>query len=325
MLHYRYSKVLEGIILTSGTTGDYYSTFNGTSAACPNAAGVAALIFSINPNFTKAQVLDYLYRGCEKIDNVGYNTVKAYGYWNEYFGYGRVNALNSVRLAMGVDVTSPSIIHNNVKYHSSTYPTVLTATIVDQNGSSVPTSGAQRPRIYYRFNKNGAGWSSFISSYSISNAGNVFTFKIPGVGRQTEVQYYIEAQDASGNVTTFPRLASATYPYTLCYYAVGNITTETRSLPSWNPPDGGAGISANVNFPTSFSILEARVRINLSHTWVSDNILFVWSPSLDSDNNRKCLFSENGADGDNITNATVTDSATQFWRTGYSTIFKWIL
>ena len=305
-----------GYNTTSGTAGDYYSTFNGTSAACPNAAGVAALIFSINPNFTKAQVLDYLYRGCEKIDNVGYNTVKAYGYWNEYFGYGRVNALNSVRLAMGVDITPPSIIHNNVKYHSSTYPTVLTATIVDQNGSFIPTSGAQRPRIYYRFNKNGAGWSSFISSYSISNAGNVFTFKIPGVGRQTEVQYYIEAQDASGNVTTFPRLASATYLYTLCYYAVGNITTETRSLPSWNPPDGGAGISANVNFPTSFSILEARVRINLSHTWVSDNILFVWSPSLDPDNNRKCLFSENGGNGDNITNATVTDSATQFWRQG---------
>ena len=305
-----------GYNTTSGTAGDYYSTFNGTSAACPNAAGVAALIFSINPSFTKAQVFDYLYRGCEKIDNVGYNTVKAYGYWNEYFGYGRVNALNSVRLAMGVDITPPSIMHNNVKYHSSTYPTVLTATIVDQNGSSVPTSGAQRPRIYYRFNKNGAGWSSFISSYSISNAGNVFTFKIPGVGRQTEVQYYIEAQDASGNVTTFPRLASATYPYTLCYYAVGNITTETRSLPSWNPPDGGAGISANVNFPTSFSILEARVKINLSHTWVSDNILFVWSPSSDADNNRKCLFSENGANGDNITNATVTDSATQFWRQG---------
>ena len=305
-----------GYNTSAGTAGDYYSTFNGTSAACPNAAGVAAQIFSINANFTRDQVLDYLYRGCEKIDNVGYNTVKTYGYWNEYFGYGRVNALNSVRLAMGFDVTPPSIIHNNIRFHSSTYPTIFTATIADQNGASVPNTGNQRPRIYYRFNKNGAGWSSFISSYAISNAGNIFTFKIPGVGRQTEVQYYIEAQDAAGNVTAFPRLASATYPYTLCYYAVGNVITETRSLLNWNPPDGGAGISANVNFPTSYSILEARVRINLSHTWVSDNILFVWSPSSDADNNRKCLFSENGGDGNNITNATVTDSATQFWRQG---------
>ena len=305
-----------GYNTSAGTAGDYYATFNGTSAACPNAAGVAAMIFSINPNFTRDQVLDYLFRGCEKIDNVGYNTIKTYGYWNEYFGYGRVNALNSVRLAMGVDVTPPTIVHNNIRSHSSTYPTLLTATIVDQNGASVPNSGPQQPRIYYRFNKNGSGWSAFFSSYSISNAGNVFTFKIPGVGRQTEVQYYIEAEDATGNLTTFPLHASPTYPYTLCYYAVGNIITETRGLTIWNPPDGGAGISANVNFPMSYSILEARVRINLSHTWVSDIMLMVWSPNSDANNNRVCLFSFNGGSGDNITNATVTDSATQFWRQG---------
>jgi hypothetical protein len=39
----------------------------------------------------------------------------------------------------------------------------------------------------------------------------------------------------------------------------------------------------------------------------------VWSSILDADNNRKCLFSENGGQGDNITNATVSDSANQFW------------
>jgi len=305
-----------GYNTSAGTTGDYYATFNGTSAACPNAAGVAALIFSVNPNFTRDQVLDYLYRGCEKIDNVGYNTVKTYGYWNEYFGYGRVNALNSVRLAMGADVTPPTIVHNNIRFHSSTYPTILTATIIDQNGAAVPNSGSQRPRIYYRFNKNGSGWSSFVSWFAISNVGNIFTFKIPGVGRQTEVQYYIEAQDAAGNVTTFPRLASATYPYTLCYYAVGNITTETRSLLNWSPPDNGAQISSNINFPTAYSIIDARIKINLSHTYVSDIMLIVWSPNSDANNNRVCLFSYNGGSGDNITNATVTDSATQFWRQG---------
>jgi subtilisin-like proprotein convertase family protein len=217
---------------------------------------------------------------------------------------------------MGVDVTPPSIIHNNINSHSSTYPTILTATIVDQNGSSVPTSGTQRPRIYYRFNKNGAGWSSFVSSYAISNAGNVFTFKIPGVGQQTEVQYFIEAEDGSGNVTTFPLHASATYTYTLCYFAVGNITAETRSLLNWSPPDNGAQSSLPVNFPTSYPIVEARVKINLSHTYVSDIMLMVWSPNSDANNNRVCLFSYNGGSLNNITNATATDSAAQFWRQG---------
>jgi len=298
----------------TNTGGDYYETFNGTSASCPNAAGVAALIFSVNPNFTRNEVLDYLFRGCEKIDNIGYNTVKVFGRWNEYFGYGRVNAYNSVRLAMGFDITPPTIVHNNIDSHSSTYPTILTATIVDQNGASVPNSGNQRPQIFYRLNKNGAGWLPFDSSFAVSNSGDVFTFQIPGVGRQTEIQYYIKAQDLAGNKTTFPLHASAVYSYTLCYYAVGVITSETRSLTNWSPPDNGAGISQNINFPNSFSILDASVLINLSHSWVSDVMFYLWSPNSDANNNRVCLFSYNGGSFDNITNATTSDNAALFWR-----------
>ncbi len=111
-------------------------------------------------------------------------------------------------------------------------------------------------------------------------------------------------------------MASATYPYTLCHYAVGNIITETRSLLNWSPPDNASQISASVNFPSSFSILEARVKTNLIHTYVSEIRLIVWSSNSDADNNRICLFSYNGGSGDNITNATATDSATQFWRQG---------
>ncbi|NWF49671.1 MAG: S8 family serine peptidase [Ignavibacteriaceae bacterium] len=302
-----------GYNTTSGSGGDYYATFNGTSAACPNAAGVVALIFSVNPSLTRSQVLDYLYRGCEKIDNVGYTTSKTYGSWNEYFGYGRVNAFNSVRLAVGVDVTPPTIVHTVVQSHSSTYPTTITATIFDQDGSSVPTSGNQRPKIFYRFNKNGAGWTSFDSAFAVSNTGNLFTFKIPCVGRQTEVQYYLKAQDNNGNTAKFPFHASASYPYTLCYFGVGNITTETRSLSNWSPPDNGAQISSNVNFPNSFAVLEASVKINLSHTYVSDIMLILWASDTDADRNRICLFSYNGGSGDNISNATVTDIASQFW------------
>lgn len=303
-----------GYNTSSGSAGDYYSTFNGTSASCPNAAGVAALIFSVNPNFTRSQVLEYLYRGCEKIDNIGYNTTKSYGQWNEYYGYGRVNAYNSVRLAMGFDVTPPTIVHNNIPSHSSTYPTFLTATIIDQDGSSIPNSGPNRPQIFYRFNKNGSGWTAFDSSYALSNSGNVFTFKIPGVGKQTEVQYYIKAQDYSGNVAKFPFHANPSYSYTLCYFAVGDISYETKSLAStWNPPDYGTGTSPNINFTSNYSILDVSVKINLNHTYLSDNILTIWSPNSDNNNNRICLFSRNGGSGDNINNATVKDSAVTFW------------
>lgn len=305
-----------GYNTASGTGGDYYATFNGTSAACPNAAGVAALILSVNPAFTRDQVIDFLYRGCEKIDNADYSTLKTYGYWNQYFGYGRVNAYNSVMLAMNNDITPPTIVHKNVDSHSSTYPTILTALIVDQDGTPVPAAGTQRPRIFYRFNKNNTGWTPFYNSYSISNIGNQFTFQIPGTGRQTEVQYYIEAEDASGNATTFPLHASSAYPYTLCYFGVGNITYESKTLSNWNPPDNAAQISSNVNFSESFPVLDTKVRINLTHNYVSDIMLLLWAPNNDANNNRVCLFSFNGGSGHNITNALVTDSASYFWKQG---------
>jgi len=295
------------------SSGDYVSTFNGTSCSCPNAAGVAALVLSVNTSQTRLQVTENLLRGCDKIDNVPYSTTKTYGKWNEYFGYGRVNAYNSVRLAAGVDVTPPTINHLNVASHNSTYPTVVTAEILDQNGGSVPTSGSNRPRIIYRVNKNLSGWSSWDSAYFTSNSGNNFTFHIPCQGWETQVQYYIRAFDNTGNQTTFPR--GAPNSFWLCYYAIGSLTESTNRLTGWNPPDNGNGISPNISFG-DFIILHTKVRIYLRHTWVSDVSLQIWSPISESSNNRKCLFSHNGGNGDNITGAIVSDSATLFWHQG---------
>ncbi|HWA07150.1 MAG TPA: T9SS type A sorting domain-containing protein, partial [Ignavibacteria bacterium] len=111
----------------------------------------------------------------------------------------------------------------------------------------------------------------------------------------------------------FPKGAPNTF--WLCYYAIGSLTESTGKVSAWSPPDGGAGISAGVSF-SSFKILNTKVRIYLRHTWVSDNILYLWSPITDNNNNRKCLFSENGSSLDNITGAYVSDSASQYWYQG---------
>jgi len=302
-----------GYNTTSGTTGDYYSTFNGTSCSCPNAAGVAALVLSVNTSQTRLQVTQNLLYGCDKIDNVPYSSTKTYGKWNDYYGYGRINAYNSVRLAAGVDITPPSINHRNAASNNSTYQTILTANITDHDGAAVPTTGSSMPMVIYRSNKNNAGWSAFDSAYAVSNSGNDFYFNIPCFGWETEVQYYIKATDFSGNIAYFPKGAPNTF--WLCYYAIGSLTESTNKLSAWNPPDGGAGISAGVTF-TSFKILSTKVRIYLRHTWVSDNVLYIWSPITDNNNNRKSLFSQNGSSLDNITGAYVTDSASQFWYQG---------
>lgn len=85
--------------------GDYYDSFNGTSAACPNAAGVVALILSVNPNLTGAQARNILQKTTDKISGYTYNITKSSGTWNNEVGYGRVNALKAVKEAIFYQTT----------------------------------------------------------------------------------------------------------------------------------------------------------------------------------------------------------------------------
>ncbi|HDL7342520.1 TPA: S8 family serine peptidase [Yersinia enterocolitica] len=77
--------------------GNYINNFGGTSSACPGAAGVAALIISVNPSLNYQEVKDIIRDSCDKIDekNGGYDE----NGHSEWYGYGRVNAGKAVLLA----------------------------------------------------------------------------------------------------------------------------------------------------------------------------------------------------------------------------------
>lgn len=81
--------------------GNYYLAFNGTSAACPNAAGVMALILSANKNLTSQQAREVISWSCEKVGGYSYNVSAPYGSWSMELGYGRVNAFKAVQVALG--------------------------------------------------------------------------------------------------------------------------------------------------------------------------------------------------------------------------------
>jgi subtilisin family serine protease len=82
-----------------GDAGGYFTnSFGGTSSACPGAAGVAALVLSINPNLKWHEVKDLFKRACDKIDPQGGNYDSGTGHSPKY-GFGRLNALTAVVLA----------------------------------------------------------------------------------------------------------------------------------------------------------------------------------------------------------------------------------
>lgn len=65
--------------------GAYYSNFGGTSAACPQAAGVAALLLSRNPNLTSEQVLCRLKYSCIDLGAFGWDPELGFGLLNAYY------------------------------------------------------------------------------------------------------------------------------------------------------------------------------------------------------------------------------------------------
>lgn len=75
--------------------GDYSRLFGGTSAAAPLAAGITALVLSVNPYLTVAELRALLRSTCDHIGLEFYNAQNR----STHYGSGRLNAARAVALA----------------------------------------------------------------------------------------------------------------------------------------------------------------------------------------------------------------------------------
>lgn len=73
--------------------GNYSTTFGGTSAACPQVAGVAALMLSVNPNLTETNVRTIIQQTATDMGPAGFD--------ND-FGFGRLNAEQAILISLAV-------------------------------------------------------------------------------------------------------------------------------------------------------------------------------------------------------------------------------
>ena len=77
-----------GVSIYSTYLNNGYRSMSGTSMACPHVSGVAALLWSRFPGYTNDLVRTVLYNTADDLGQVG---------WDQYYGYGRVNAYRAVQ------------------------------------------------------------------------------------------------------------------------------------------------------------------------------------------------------------------------------------
>lgn len=84
--------------------GDYFDSFNGTSAACPHVAGVAAAAWATNTDLTNIQLRNIINQTADQVG--GYYYDPGTGKSNE-LGHGRVNLYHAICSAWGGLLSGP--------------------------------------------------------------------------------------------------------------------------------------------------------------------------------------------------------------------------
>lgn len=103
--------VAPGVNIWSTDWSDNYDYYSGTSFAAPHVSAIAALIWAKNPNLPAWKVRDIIEQTAHKIGSNDYSNVYTHtnGSWNQYYGYGLVNAYDAVSAVVGNNSTTPLI------------------------------------------------------------------------------------------------------------------------------------------------------------------------------------------------------------------------
>ena len=134
--------------------GNYTSSFGGTSAACPQVAGVAALMLSIRPDLTESQVRNILQQTARDLGATGFDNT---------YGYGLVDAYAAVN-AVAPRLSAPSTICTTATAHIDNLPTGYTVNWSVSNGCVQIISGQGTGTVTLQ--RTGSGWATLTATIS---------------------------------------------------------------------------------------------------------------------------------------------------------------
>ncbi|MBX3035104.1 MAG: S8 family serine peptidase [Bdellovibrionaceae bacterium] len=85
-----------GVDIISSVPGGGYKAMSGTSMAAPHVAGLAAILYQVDPGLTPAKIREIMLRATDSVDDKGQPQNEPR--WNAVFGFGHANALKAVSI-----------------------------------------------------------------------------------------------------------------------------------------------------------------------------------------------------------------------------------
>lgn len=270
---------------TNGYSTTDYTNFSGTSAACPVAASVGAMMIIANSNLTEVQVKTLMAQSCEKVGGYSYgaSTTDTYSTWSNELGYGRVNMNNAVLAAIAATPINPDISISGYSVNDNTVTAGQAVTITASQVTSMPSQIAVNPTLECRWSTDQV-WSAtdVLIGNSTSALGNgitseieTFNYTIPaGTGMRyilikCDAGSIVTESNETNNMVVIPVTVSSTT-------ATPDLTIASMSISDLTPNVGQTVLlscSQTITGATSTSAVTMEYRYSTDGTWSSDDLV----------------------------------------------------
>uniref|UniRef100_A0A486XV01 Serine protease, subtilase family n=1 Tax=Rheinheimera sp. BAL341 TaxID=1708203 RepID=A0A486XV01_9GAMM len=270
-----------GSAILSTVPGNAYASYSGTSMASPHVAGAAALLWSVNPDLSAAEMKTILMESGDSLAALEGKTVSGK----------RINLANAMLDAdptpsfkLSLSPRSQQIVAgNNTQY------TLDIGNIADWMGD-VALSVDVAPEL------DGVSLSANTAQPGQTLSLDVVTFATTPWG---SYQFTVTGTDtATGTLIKSVNANLNVLPQGLQDYPYSNDN------PTLIPDNDGNGISSTINVAQAGTVFSANVAVNISHTWRGDLIVKLRSPQ----GTEHVLHNQTGGSEDDLIQSWQLDS-----------------
>jgi subtilisin family serine protease len=198
-----------------------YTTISGTSMASPHACGVTALMYSINPDLTPQEVRDTLRATAVDLGDAGFD---------EYFGYGRVDAYAAVLAVAPSDLTMT--VEGLVGRVDPDSDTVLSVMIEEVAGSLDPGT----PTLHVRLQ----GTGTFTEIPLTAIAEGQFEGVLEAGDCDDHLEVFLSAASTGGEVVMYPEEGDTSPHLAKVAWLLPLSVTDGETDGDWSSAGGDA-------------------------------------------------------------------------------------